>query len=61
MKIMAAIHWQALRLWIKGARLVPRPASSNTGLAPVPGSDYSQQQMPPRTADSATRKGALVQ
>jgi DUF1365 family protein len=25
-KIMAAIHWEALRLWIKGARLVPRPA-----------------------------------
>ena len=24
-KIIAAIHWQALRLWIKGARLVPRP------------------------------------
>jgi uncharacterized protein len=24
-KIIAAIHWQALRLWLKGARLVPRP------------------------------------
>lgn len=24
-KIMAAIHWEALRLWLKGARLVPRP------------------------------------
>ena len=23
-KIIGAIHWQALRLWIKGARLVPR-------------------------------------
>jgi DUF1365 family protein len=23
-KVMAAIHWQALRLWLKGARLVPR-------------------------------------
>ncbi|MBR1220260.1 DUF1365 domain-containing protein [Bradyrhizobium sp. U87765 SZCCT0131] len=23
-KIIAAIHWEALRLWIKGARLVPR-------------------------------------
>lgn len=34
-KIMAAIHWEALRLWIKGARLVPRPPSParNTGLA----------------------------
>ena len=25
LKIMAAIHWEALRLWLKGARLVPRP------------------------------------
>jgi DUF1365 family protein len=34
-KIMAAIHWEALRLWIKGARLVPRPKApaANTGLA----------------------------
>ncbi|WP_371419306.1 DUF1365 family protein [Bradyrhizobium sp. CCBAU 051011] len=23
-KVMAAIHWEALRLWLKGARLVPR-------------------------------------
>jgi uncharacterized protein len=23
-KIIAAIHWEALRLWLKGARLVPR-------------------------------------
>jgi uncharacterized protein len=34
MKIVAAIHWQALRLWLKGARLVPRPdaAAANTAL-----------------------------
>jgi DUF1365 family protein len=31
-KIMAAIHWEALRLWIKGARLVPRPASKPANL-----------------------------
>jgi uncharacterized protein len=24
-KIIGAIHWQALRLWLKGARLAPRP------------------------------------
>lgn len=24
-KVIAAIHWQALRLWLRGARLVPRP------------------------------------
>jgi len=27
LKVIAAIHWEALRLWIKGAKLVPRPAS----------------------------------
>ena len=36
-KIVAAIHWEALRLWLKGARLVPRPstaaANADTGLA----------------------------
>ena len=25
LKIIAAIHWEALRLWLKGIRLVPRP------------------------------------
>lgn len=41
-KIMAAIHWEALRLWIKGARLVPRPeaAAANTGLASEQGRAY---------------------
>jgi DUF1365 family protein len=38
LKIVAAIHWQALRLWLKGARLVPRPDAAqakpaNAGLA----------------------------
>ena len=28
LKIMAAIHWEALRLWLKGARLVPRHGRS---------------------------------
>jgi DUF1365 family protein len=33
-KIMAAIHWEALRLWLKGARLVPRQnAALTTGLS----------------------------
>jgi uncharacterized protein len=26
-KVMAAIHWEALRLWVKGARLVRRPSA----------------------------------
>ena len=28
-KIVAAIHWEALRLWLKGARPVPRPAAAD--------------------------------
>jgi hypothetical protein len=37
-KVVAAIHWQALRLWLKGARLQPRPLAAgakgnNTSLA----------------------------
>jgi uncharacterized protein len=38
LKIVGAIHWEALRLWLKGVRLVPRPDSAtaktdNTSLA----------------------------
>jgi DUF1365 family protein len=41
-KIMAAIHWEALRLWLKGARLVPRNAAAhNTGLASGKSNDYT--------------------
>jgi hypothetical protein len=36
-KIVAAIHWEALRLWLKGAQLVARPdtatANANGALA----------------------------
>jgi DUF1365 family protein len=47
LKIMAAIHWEALRLWLKGARLVPRPgaapanAATDTGLAIDERPDYT--------------------
>src|SRR6202035_946534 len=46
-KIMAAIHWEALKLWLKGARLVPRPdattanAAANTSLAIGERPDYT--------------------
>ena len=33
LKIVAAIHWEALRLWLKGARLVPRPDTANADAA----------------------------
>ena len=48
LKIMAAIHWEALRLWLKGARLVPRPdapsanaTAGNTSLAIKERPDYT--------------------
>ena len=51
-KIMAAIHWQALRLWLKGARLVPRTAlGSKTGLASGNSSDYTSPVLSTRAHD----------
>ena len=51
LKIAGAIHWEALRLWLKGARLVPRPdvatanatfnTAFNAGLATGEGNDYT--------------------
>jgi DUF1365 family protein len=32
-KILAAIHWEALRLWAKGARIVPRTKAADPRLA----------------------------
>jgi hypothetical protein len=41
-KIVAAIHWEALRLWLKGVRLVPRQSiAKDSGLAIGEGSDYT--------------------
>jgi DUF1365 family protein len=41
-KIIAAIHWEALRLWLKGARLVPRHnAVFDAGLATGKGNGYN--------------------
>jgi DUF1365 family protein len=36
-KIMAAIHWEALRLWLKGVRLVPRPSARARPIRAEPG------------------------
>lgn len=52
MKIMAAIHWEALRLWLKGARLVPRKdATLNTGLAGGKSNDYTSPALSTRAKD----------
>jgi DUF1365 family protein len=49
MKIMAAIHWEALRLWLKGARPVLRNhAARNTGLAAGSGNDYTSSALSTR-------------
>jgi DUF1365 family protein len=46
-KIMAAIHWEALRLWIKGGRLVPRQnVALKTGLPAGKGNDYTSPALP---------------
>lgn len=35
LKVLTAIHWEALRLWLKGMRLVPRPAPPDRPLTIV--------------------------
>ncbi len=46
LKIVAAIHWEALRLWLKGVRLVPRPDKTVDGsLAAGTHSDYTVRVM----------------
>jgi len=49
LKIIAAIHWEALRLWLKGARLVPRSdAADNRGLAIAKSGDYNSSTLSSR-------------
>jgi uncharacterized protein len=55
LKIVAAIHWEALRLWLKGARPVARPADADAKAATLPvgdGNQYARLACP--------RQGALV-
>ena len=50
-KIVAAIHWEALRLWLKGARLVPRPAAADAKTNTLPigeGNQYAKLALPAR-------------
>jgi DUF1365 family protein len=70
LKIVAAIHWEALRLWLKGARVVPRPVprlasnphaaaanAVNIILASGQPNDYTISALPA----ASSREGALVQ
>jgi hypothetical protein len=62
LKIVAAIHWEALRLWIKGARLVPRrvSATGHTALNTVSNTVLAGGKSPDYTArESYARGGAL--
>ena len=53
LKVIAAIHWEALRLWLKGARLVPRPdAVAGSGVA-------SPKVASPTIAPNASLPGGL--
>lgn len=45
-KVIVAIHWQALRLWAKGAKPEPRPAAPATPVTLVPAT-------PPTAAEAA--------
>ncbi len=59
LKIVAAIHWEALRLWLKGARLVARPApataNANSGLANPENSAYISSALPDRGGRALVR------
>jgi DUF1365 family protein len=70
-KILAAIHWEALRLWLKGARLVPRPHAApanaafktgfKTGLASGERNDYTGAALTAAASTKhAARQDALV-
>jgi uncharacterized protein len=51
LKIVAAIHWEALRLWLKGARPVARPAAAGANTTPLPvgeGNQYARLALPAR-------------
>jgi DUF1365 family protein len=51
LKIVAAIHWEALRLWLKGARPVARPANADAKAATLPvgeGNQYARLALPAR-------------
>ena len=62
LKIVAAIHWEALRLWLKGVRLVPRPhtapadTASKIALASGERNDYTAAALSAAGRESGSRK-----
>ena len=67
LKIVAAIHWEALRLWLKGARLVPRPNAAAATAPSMPpwrlpsGTTILRSTLPAVGRKPDLREGALVQ
>ena len=53
-KIIAAIHWEALRLWLKGLKLVPRPGS------PEPKTRFAAADPDAYMSNSPRRNGSMV-
>lgn len=49
LKIMAAIHWEALRLWIKGAKLVERPTTDGSAAKRLSASPLGQTALGQKT------------
>jgi DUF1365 family protein len=65
LKIVGAIHWEALRLWLKGVRLVPRPNAVpanpvNTVLATGGCNDYSGTALSPVGREPGSQENALA-
>jgi len=67
LKIVAAIHWEAVRLRLKGTRLVPRPndaganGTPDTALATPGRNHYTGPTLPAVGRKPEPREGALVQ
>jgi hypothetical protein len=51
LKVMMTIHWEALQLWLQGARLVPKDAVLNTGLATAKTNVYTSPALSTRAKD----------
>ena len=61
-KIVAAIHWEALRLWLKGARPVQRPnaATAKTILAAGERNDYTILALPAAARRKPRPRGSAL-
>jgi DUF1365 family protein len=62
LKIVAAIHWEALRLWLEGARLAQRPngVTTNTILAAGKRNDYTAPALPATARRKPDPRGSAL-